>query len=486
MKNLKTRKNVITLLDEFYLKHSSNIFFYKNQNNWPLYRIQLGYLLNLIIEKKNNPNPRELKLDYKQHSITLKNSIHLLYCYIKNIVIRIKFNNNNLLVYGFKEHFNLEDDKLTNPYITPFVNEIKQIQISYNELIVSNKGAFVEKNKLNELFSYLYSYNTKLFEIKNIYNKFNDHAFSNAKLVKTFLEEKNIEHSEYLAYVIYHKQIEQEILYNTFKDFLKITKPKLIWTYCYYDNNVMALCRAANELSINNVEYQHSVISDEHFAYAKWNNIDDYMNFFPKTFWTWTKNDADKIIKNFSNKNGAPNVVIGGNISLFQEKKKFNYKLPESNNSILVSLQGNWIPNFVENVISQDSVFTWFFRLHPRYVEDKALLEQFKKKFPYKIQIANDNSLYELFTKVKINITDFSGVAIEASLFNVNNIIVGEKGFEIYKQEISDGFFHSAVNESELHEKIYFLKEKNSNVNELEYDVRQNIIKLLNGSGVNN
>ncbi len=95
----------------------------------------------------------------------------------------------------------------------------------------------------------------------------------------------------------------------------------------------------------------------------------------------------------------------------------------------------------MEEFIEKDMEHIWYFRLHPRYPEDKQKLISLKTKFPDKVEIdeANNLSLYELFYKVKINITDFSGTALEAAEFGIKNIIIGEKGAKIYSEKIMNG-----------------------------------------------
>jgi hypothetical protein len=229
---------------------------------------------------------------------------------------------------------------------------------------------------------------------------------------------------------------------------------------------MMALNRAANHLKIKSIEYQHSQQSDEHFAYAPWKNIELYSEFFPNTFWLWKKSDADRILRNFSSSKYIPNVIVGGNLSVIQQKEEFNYKASEAHKGILVSLQGIWIPGFLEEIIARDTEHFWYFRLHPRYPEDKQKLIDFRNKFPGKIEmdLANSLSLYELFTKVSISVTDFSGVALEAQEFGVKNIIIGKRGSEVYKQEIGEGSFHCALTETDFMEHLNLFSQQNYNV----------------------
>ena len=432
------RVAILLLLDKMFLKLSPKFSYLNNINSWPLFKIQIGY--NLIFEgqDKVKQNSKETSLSLIKIDIKLSDIYKLIRGFYKSKILALKFSNkfkNQVFLFGFKEHYYKEGGKQVNLYLTPFKVELKKKRVEYCELLISNNSTSIERNELNYLFEYILVYNRKLFAFKNVFNAFNSKAYKNSLLVKEFLDENNIESSSYLANVVYRAQMEQEIKFNTFKQFFKIVSPKLIWTYCYYDNSVMALIRAANELSIPIIEYQHSVQSDEHNAYSKWSGSNLYKSFFPKYFWVWEDADKERIIRNFSDTNYTPNVIVGGNLSSIQQKKKFKYNVA-SEKGILVSLQGNWIPKFVEEAIEKDDKHTWYFRLHPRYPTDIEKLNEFKSKFPNKIEVekANQLSIYKIFSLVKINITDFSGVALESFEFGVKNIIIGDIG----KQTFSD------------------------------------------------
>ena len=54
---------------------------------------------------------------------------------------------------------------------------------------------------------------------------------------------------------------------------------------------------------------------------------------------------------------------------------------------------------------------------------------------------ANSLNLHELFNRVDYHLTCFSGSAIEATHFNLTNIIYGDKGYLTFKNEITNGEF---------------------------------------------
>jgi hypothetical protein len=476
-------KQVIDKLELFLLKKSPALIKY-----FPIIRIQLSYFLTLIRANKFEAKNISTKIYYTKHTFTFSDFVALVRIWF--VLFRLKILNKNLLknkvlLFGFAHHYYGQENTKSNLYISTFKQELITKKIEHQEYFYSY-GDSPGNNpvRLKMLYDTLYHYQSLVSAFKfKLFNKYNSYI-NNAELLKSFLVQNEIEHVEHCTNLIYNSLIEQEIRYNTFKQFLKTLKPQLIWTYCYYDNSIMALSRAANYLKIKTVEYQHSIQGDGHFAYSKWNKVDLYSNFFPKAFWVWRTEDADNILKNFSGLTYTPQVIVGGNIAAQYQKEKSGEKMKknETPNGILVSLQGGWIKDFVEKAIAKDEKYTWYFRLHPRYPQDKEKLLALKDKFPDKVEIdlANRLSLHELFKNVCANITDFSGVALEAQEFGIKNIIVGEKGYQIYKSEIETNYFFYASYYQELCDILYGQVLNKTDISRTVEATRDNLDKAIN------
>lgn len=454
-----TRRKFLELLDEFYDLNSFKINVGGGIFFWPIARIQAGYFFFLFSDNKVDLRNIKNESALIVNKVRFLDIFNLFKFYFKSLKFKFRLRNSltgKILLVGFIDHYYKYNDSIESLYISPIKIELQKSNIAHDEFLMSNNSSNKHKSELLDFYNATYEYYRILYKVKNVFFKKNKNYFKNALLFKEFLETKNISNTGHISNIVYRTLIVQEIKYNTFNFFLKTTNPKLIWNYCYYDNTVMALNRAANRLKIENIEYQHSAQSDEHFAYAKWKNVDSYKEVFPNTFWVWKQTDAERIVRNFSGCNYIPKVIVGGNLSVLQHKENF-VRLPNFNSGILISLQGAWIPLFVEKVIENDDNYLWYFRLHPRYPEDKLKLLELKEKFPSKVEIeqANNDSLYTLFRKVGICITDTSGVALEASEFGITNIIIGERGSQTYVQEITSGIFSLALNEAQLKESIY-------------------------------
>ncbi len=476
-----SRKQYLELFDEFYEYYNNSEKKNDIKSFWPITRIQCCYFLFLEADGKIDKSKanKVLKNNYSKPVFNDLKKIVRLYLkiqYLKNIYNGVL--KNKVLLFGFLEHYDTYNNEKTNLYLTPLINELNKNKISYESFLISNCQSKYDKNYLYELFDVIFRYTSLVIKFNKACNK---NAFTNATLLNHFLESKDIGFADHLSGLVYNTQIQQEIRFTTFKILLKITQPKVIWTYCFYDNSVMALIRAANKLKIPSIEYQHSSQSDIHQAYAKWPNANLYNEFFPKYFWLWNEIDGERIKTNFGAKNYEPGVIIGGNLAVIQAKETIEKEADYTNNGILVSLQGHWIPRFVEEVIANDGKYKWYFRLHPRYPNDKEKLDSFKKKFPDKVEVelANKLSLFELFTKVKCNITDFSGVALEAEAFGIKNIIIGKHGYETYFDKIGSLYFSFVDNEVDIKIEIDNLISKNINKNSHRLKLDNNIIKCF-------
>jgi hypothetical protein len=188
------------------------------------------------------------------------------------------------------------------------------------------------------------------------------------------------------------------------------------------------------------------------------NYIDEYHNFFPKSFFVWNDIYKNVISRNFTGKSYIPEIIVSGNYYLKQEKNNIIKK--NKGNDILVCLQGYWIPEFVENVIINSNNIKWYFRLHPRYYADKEKLLSFAASNPDKVEIdkANKLPLYELFGDVSKLLTMFSSSAYEAKEFGLRVIIVGSYGYNSFKDYIVNGDFAYAEDEGQLLKLINYEK----------------------------
>jgi len=448
------RKEIIDILrqlqDEIFPKIKKCYKFHP----WPIIQIQVGYFFCMLLNGKYKEDDYiNYQRAYFNYKFKISNFYRLLRKWIGVQLLKRKWNshlkNKTLIVTRESSHIVNGE----NIYTTPFKRLLDSVG-KENEILLTDNYCTVEECKLRHLYDKLCDYNNLLFNIKTSLFKCNlNNVYRNSCLVEKFFEMRYNSYAKISAHLVYWTIIDNQIRYKTYKDLLKIIKPHLIWVYNYYDNINLSLIRAANAKRIKIVEYQHSTFDDNHVAYTKWNNIDEYSENFPGIFWVWNDISKKIICNNFRGKKYTPQCLIGGNIYLKEQREKLkSKKIVREDNKVLVCLQGRWIPEFVEKFILNDNEYSWYLRLHPRYPEDKHKMENLKDKVPQRIEIklANSLTLYELFLIVKYNVTSFSTTAYEASEFGVRNIIFSEDGYMKYEQEIKSGLYKYVSSTQEL------------------------------------
>lgn len=484
---IKDRKHIIEILDNIYNQYSGTFKNGNGENFWPFYRIQIGYILYTIIGSKYNHKNDNVRLKYVPFKYRVRDFYILCKLFIRVCILKFKYNNKlkgKALLFGYNDHYYLSNGKSINSYLSPFAHEIDG-KIEYEELLLFHNIANKKETDLYNLYNTFYRYQKSKALIKGLFNKINKEAYESASVVNDYLVSKEIKQHGYISNVLYQGIIDFEIKTQTFLLFLKIVNPKLIWTYCFYDGATMALIRASNRLKINSVEYQHSIQPDEHFAYAKWQDIDEYPDFFPAKFWVWQQSDKERIFRNFTGYNYLPKPVFGGNLFSLHEKEINNSFPSENKRGILITLQGEWVPFYLEAVIKEDVKYLWYFRLHPRYPVDKEQLLKFRDAFSEKVEIddANNLTVYELFRKIKFHITAASGVALESKGFGIKNIITGEFGLSAYKAEIDSGLFSYCTDKDTMCKLLYsetdFNEKPDDNTLEERKIVDEELNKLL-------
>jgi hypothetical protein len=424
---------------------------------WFIYRMQIPYLSHLIYVAGTTFPSESLNYD-------LKIAMSDVYRLFKTILLIVRWRirnkaqdyRNEVIVTGYKRNESEIGGKKVNIYTVPFDHILKESGVSALYFFLDGVADLYNKRsiKLYQYYKYLTVYYEIVFKLRcrfsQSHKKHLNNVLANEWELNAWLKANQHANSDAISLITRNAIIRNQVMFNVFNHLIEYVNPKLIWTYCFYDNNISAFARAARMKNVKFVDYQHSQQSDMHFAYAPWNDIDKVIDFLPSIFWVWSNADKERLLNNFGANGHKPTVINGGN--LYLSLKGGDNRGPKPQKSVLVSLQGQWIPNFIEEFIKSEPNFYWYFRLHPRYSQDKVQLLRFKDEYPDKIELDESNSLplYDLFDRVAFNITAYSGVAIEANEFGVKNIVYSDKGYQVYKDYIEGGVFEHVNDESTL------------------------------------
>ncbi|WP_264553453.1 hypothetical protein [Flavobacterium sp. N2038] len=429
------------MLDQeiFIKKFENQEFSFCGVNWWPLIKIQVAYQIHL----KNSNIFALHHSDKYYHEIqiqrTLKDKLRFYLQFLKTTKPA-----KNLIVTDYSHKYNTSNGTNTgsNPYTDPFIHYFEKLKIDFT-IFDYKKERFL--------------LNFDLKSLKKIYLEQIKYSFRNDAIIQSQLKqfcsflELHYGNDFKLYNHLIQSIIDNQVEYLIYSFVLKKGNVKNILLYCYYNNTMMSIIRAANHLDIQTIEYQHSQVTSNHFAYSSWSiKNNNSKGFFPAKMWVWRQSDAEYLAKHFQcvKKIGY---VIGGNLSL-KSAKTIKIEKSDLNIKVLVTLQGIGLPDYVINCLSKYPNLILYLRLHPRYSQDKEMCEVLKAKYNDQIEIDLSNSLtlHELLSFADYHLTNFSGSAIEAEHFDVTNIIYGDKGYISYENEITTGKYLFINNQNDL------------------------------------
>ena len=212
---------------------------------------------------------------------------------------------------------------------------------------------------------------------------------------------------------------------------LKKKKPKRIYLVINY--GLMPLIKAAKDLGVETIEFQHGTFSNYHLGYhfpGKKNRLE----YIPDKFLVWEDFWKRMCSLPFEEKN----VEVYGFKHLENEKKQYSGIKKNPNQIIIVSqgVLGEKLANLILKNIEGLSPFTIFYKLHPsefqvwrRYPSLLKLAE-----FP-NVKILDDNQipLYRLLAESTYLIGVFSTVIYEGLHFGCEILLVDLPGIEYMK-----------------------------------------------------
>jgi hypothetical protein len=423
---------------------------------WFIVRVNIAYILYIIETGQfSNTNKRPLQ--------TLQISVKDFLRFLKIIFLLVFWPSKNLravlnkpIVLGYQKHAYTIDGRNINLYTDPFRKKLTELNVeSLLFYMDSNEKGNVLSRSVYKYYKCQLFFQEVILKIKirlSSYHKRQFHSLmANEQAITSWLSVRGYDNAAEISAIITNTVLRNEVAYRAFDRLCKKLKPKYIWAYCFYDNDTSAFSRAAKQNKIDFIDYQHSQQSDSHFAYGPWPHIEDAHDFFPSTFWVWRRSDHERIMRNFTGVTYRPRVMSGGNIWISDVKSKV--MKAQSDKSVLICLQGTWLPDFILRVIESSEEFLWYIRLHPRYSVDKPQLVDLATRFPHKVKYehANNLALHELLAMVSVNVTAYSGSALEADAFGIKNIIFSEKGYQTYKNYIDEGVFEFVYDEDSFY-----------------------------------
>lgn len=401
-------------------------FVFAETHWWPLIKIQVSYQWYIFRQQRDTHKPY-IQLSNGQFPIP-KKAKKSLFTSLKERLQKKAITPAVLVLTDHKNQTTAWEGHLVNAYTQPFEQYFSEQQIAYDLFDISKPQDFKPFYDSN-LYSSLQ---------REVMSDFNADTEFQSALQTACRSLQELLHPDFDLYGFLATQIvNNQARYLYFVRLFKSCSYQKLLLYCYYNNFMMAATRAAHHCGVEVIEYQHSQITSGHFAYSPWSNrMVDSAIFFPNIFWAWRQSDVNYIQKSYQYIPGF-RAIVGGHVFL----SRMQAIAEQKERSILFTLQGQGIPEFLTHRIVNENDWKWYLRVHPRYPQDQSLIEELKKQNPDFVEIdeANQTSIYTLLPRMGFHITAYSGSALEASYFGVRNLIFSSKGAQTYHAEIQSG-----------------------------------------------
>jgi hypothetical protein len=229
-----------------------------------------------------------------------------------------------------------------------------------------------------------------------------------------------------------------------FRNVLKKINPEKIHILCYYNDDIMAMITAANQLNIRTIEMQHGPQTENHLAYGSWSKLPlKGYDMLPREYWCWDQYSKSTLEQSVGRNKLYKIEIIGHPWVNYWKGTEDVYPYKDF---ILYTLQpGLSIDQlFTEALIKfiKNEPYKWFIRIHPRQMQEYDHIKRFliEKEIWNLINIeeATKDPLPQLQSNAKLHITHSSGATIEAAEFGVKTILINEIGKNYYAGLIAE------------------------------------------------
>ena len=370
-------------------------------------------------------------------------------------------------LYGFRNWFRRYD------YIAfsnlSRVRSIENIDIDVNlDVIIKklgyNKSLYIDSSDISYK-SLNTKYNIVHLSLIKLFIKISSLLYSKKVKRISILEEINKNEQVDVDYINIIHHFKRSVF--VYKILFKIYKPKAIFSYCY-TCGMQAAIKAANDLGIPTIEFQHGIIGKKHPSYNFYKKVDN--SYYPKTLLTFGEYDTKILSNNIYNP--FENIVPIGRHSLelikqqkiakelLELKKKYNKIVSISPVDNVEDLMANFIKKIAQEYNNTLFIFSLRFYSKDYYTKfdlpENVLL--YKEEF----------TCYDILKVSDIHMTFNSTCAIEALFFRKPTILLDIDGLardsslsEIKSKNI---YFISKPNEFEKYLNIKYIFEKDNEI----------------------
>ena len=432
---MNSRKDIINFILEIENNISVNELKFNNIHIWPLLRIKLFFHLINKIEKDDLFIDRSLK--YVKPNFLINLFKWPFYAFKAN-----KFKSAEYLFLGASSHRVLYKGYMFNRFFDSLINQLRiksksiiiDYDFSFKKPIYNNSNFITHKNYYDSFFAY-YRLKRRFKKNSLLYNLNEFEQLSDILLKSEFCKDFKLGTDlEFLKF--YLREFKVQI--DFFEFILRKINPKIVFTLCYYSDEVFAMNCACFINKIKTLEIQHGPNSETHAAYAKWSIVPSSgYELLPDIFWCWDDfsvsviNNWNKYSKNHCSFNfGNPWIDFLEDDNSQLSEKYILYTLQP------LSLKVLFTQNIIETI--RESKIKWFLRLHPKQLNQKNEILEFLKSNKIQefveIDLATKLPLPILIKNCCLHVSNYSGTIIEAQILGKFSIIMHELGKGNFKE----------------------------------------------------
>ena len=313
----------------------------------------------------------------------------------------------------------LVNNKLIDIYSYYFIEDLLKRNKSFFEFeIPTDDGNHLRR------FMFYKRYLDYILLCKNLYAKFFKLKFNNKqmKLLDDFIKETKF---TAIKNILIQRTKKFFSTYKIYKTILEKTKPKEIYVVVSYGR--AELIKAAKDLGIKVIEFQHGTFSKYHLGYS-YPNYERELDYFPNEFWVWNEY-WQKLIKFPKN----TDIKIYSFRYLEGEKKKYA-NISKIRNQMVVLGQGGITDKMAKKILDNKNYFKNFqiiFKLHPEEYSKWNNYENLKNIISIlNVKVVEDVDLYKLLAESEYQVGVFSTALYEGVEFGCKTILLDLPGIE--------------------------------------------------------
>ncbi len=380
---------------------------------WLLKRVAIDYDLGAICSVMDTPHT----------TLSKKDKILNILNFIKSSIFNNPFFSKKVDTIIFPHSRVKEvDGEIIDIYTYYFINKLIEDEKSFIEIERPSNGKHFKKK---EDWRYYNDFIQVSKEIFSQFVKLQDIDYDKIRKVESEIEERIGKYDLLNLFISTTKKYKIE--YFLYKKLLKKLEPKQVYVVVSY-GGFGSLIKAAKDLGIETIEFQHGNFSKYHFGYYFGENKKE-LDYFPDKFLVW--NEYWKSLINFPIDD--KNIIIKG-FDFLENKKKFYLDIKRVENRIVVLSQGVLGDKIAKKILDNWDFFKKFdikYKLHPgeydRWQEYESLIILAKKS---NVEIIKNTDLYMLFSSCQYQVGVFSTALSEGVEFGCETILLDLSGIE--------------------------------------------------------